>query len=157
MVVVVGCAGSHVCVSVGCHPGEWADLLLRARRSSSFVNLHQSLLSVSSVPLDLRPCPTLSWPGFQSFLFGRKDAGTVIWPGDAAVSHSGGGGFFFFVVDAPLLCQSRFVFTVSPFLHGVLYLSLLTHPIVISRPYQAIRPASLIKVQSVFIHLSSRN
>lgn len=85
--MVVGCAGCYVCVSVGCHPGERADLPLRARRGSSFVNLHQSLSSVSSVPPDLRPCPTLPWPGFQSFLFARRDVETVNWPGDAVVSQ----------------------------------------------------------------------
>lgn len=114
--MVVGCAGCYVCVSVGCHPGEWADLPLRTHWGSSFVILHQSLLSVSSIPPDLRPCPTLSWPGFQSFLFGRRDAETVIWPGDAVVSQE--------VVDSSSLLLTQLFFT-NPDLH-LFFLSLIS-------------------------------
>lgn len=86
-----------------------------------------------------------------------RDTETAIWPGDAVVSQE-------VVASSPLLLLRLYftnpelhLFSLSHFIRGLLYLLFLTHP---ALSLDHIRPfafSSLIKVQSVFIHLSSRN
>lgn len=87
-----------------------------------------------------------------------RDVETVIWPGDAVVSQEDAASSSSFVY-APLTLQIQsYFFFFSLSFPGLCSLSLAPYPsCVISQPYQAICPPSLIKVQSVFIHLSSRN
>lgn len=146
---VVGCAGCYACASVSCHPGERADLQLRALRGSSFVNLHQSLSSVSSVPPDLRPRPTPSWPRVSKLsVWGPeprlRDAETGVWPGDAVSASSPLMRLFF---SNPGL---HLFFSLFHFFHGILYLLFLTHPALSPghiRPL-ALPPSSRYKVSS---------